>query len=189
MRCLPACVREATKACDGLQRPSENSTTMVATRSGQEGREGSPQQVRRATRRRGMVVSTSKAVSADRVETAALQLAISAREFLGLPVEPHDTVTTTEAPVVLPYVPPMLLTNPGSLEFARRLTAASPFMIQAEALNDRPQLQQWKEPGYLVKKMGDKRVKVSVTPDGQADDLKCLPDGTTVFVLPAETNM
>ncbi|CAO1628111.1 unnamed protein product [Parajaminaea phylloscopi] len=136
--------------------------------------------------------SRSQAVPAHQVEEAALHLAVSAREFLGLPVERHDPEDAQQsrpAAAALPYTPPTLPSPPTPIEFARRLTTAAPFVIRSDALADRPAIQAWKTPGYLVRKMGDRHVRVSVTPDGRADDIKTLTGGKTVFALPAEQDM
>ncbi|PWN29547.1 Clavaminate synthase-like protein [Jaminaea rosea] len=131
--------------------------------------------------------------SQDQVDAAALQLAISARELLGLPVEAHEDGGFSSSAPTLPYHPPEVpASSITPLSFAQKLACPSPLLIRG-ALQDRKALQQWKEPGYLVAKMGNKKVKVSVTPDGRADDLKPLagPGGQekTVFALPAEAEM
>lgn len=128
------------------------------------------------------------ATAPDNIDAAALDLAISARELLGLPVQRCDQAGPSTAPT-LPYQPPSLTGPPTALEFARRMANPSPFIVQ-NALSDRPRLKRWRDPGYLAAAMGDNLVKVSLTPDGRADDIKQLPKtGQDVFALPAETSM
>lgn len=139
----------------------------------------------------------------DEVDAAALQLAISARELLGLPVvahtdeggdedndcgaDPHGA--STSRPYPEPYRPPTLpLESVTALAFAQRLACPSPLLFTGQ-LQDRKALRRWKEPGYLVERMGSKKVKVAVTPDGRADDIKQSKQGKTVFALPAEVEM
>lgn len=131
-------------------------------------------------------------ITAEDVDEAALALAVAARELLGLPIERHVTAAAAgggrQAPPFIAYAPPVLHEAPSALDFARRLASPSPCIIH-NALQDRPKVQQWKQPGYLTSTMGDRPVKVAVTPDGRADDLKTLSDGKTVFALPAESHM
>lgn len=121
---------------------------------------------------------------------AALNLAISSRDFLGLPSEPHPGGEASSASPTTAWQPPILPSPPTALEFLQRLQAgAAPFLI-AGALADRTRLQHWKDNEYLRQTMAGREVKVACTPDGRADDIKTGPLGDKwIFELPEERSM
>lgn len=121
------------------------------------------------------------------IEKAALDLAISARELLGLPIEKHDVGSRSSATTA--YRPEVLTKPPTALEFARRIAGGSPPLIIESCLTDRPAMQSWKDTDHLSQRMASRKIKVATTPDGRADDLKRTASGDLVFGLPAEVEM
>lgn len=126
----------------------------------------------------------------EEVTEAALNLATSSRDFLGLPSELHSPDEAASSSPTTPWQPPLLPSPPTALELLQRLQAGTaPFLI-AGALTDRSRLQQWMDNEYLRRTMAGREVKVACTPDGKADDIKTGPLGDKwVFALPEERSM
>lgn len=129
-------------------------------------------------------------------EEAALDLATSARELLGVPVELHGNASSSSK-ATIDYHPEILNAPPSPLDFSRRLAGSCAPLIIHNCLADRPALQQqWRNPNHLTELLGDRKIRVAATPDGRADDLKKHAEGggegqstSYVFGLPAEVEM
>lgn len=134
-----------------------------------------------------MAVASSSRLSIESIEAAALNLAVSARELLGLPVE---YAKDSSLRPTIAYDPPHLDEPPSALAFLQRINGnAAPFLI-SDCLCDRPATRLWKDTSHLRSKMKGRSVRVALTPDGRADDLKLDPQtGEIVFGLPAEVEM
>lgn len=86
---------------------------------------------------------------------------------------------------------------PTALEFARVVFAHAPAVLAGvpEALFPRA-WSKWNDTDYLRSRMGDRKVKVAFTPNGRADDIVVLPEGTEGpssdgkgFALPYEAEL
>lgn len=124
-----------------------------------------------------LFLSLSMSLSAERVDEAAKTLAIESRSLLGLPLEPSGSQWIQR-----------LSNPPTALQFSRIVARHSPLLIEAciDTLGCR---QRWTDSQYLIEAMGDRRVEVTLTPDGRADDIYTTAEGKDVFVLPATVQM
>ncbi|UZJ53397.1 hypothetical protein CBS101457_002717 [Exobasidium rhododendri] len=111
-------------------------------------------------------------LSESRVDEAARTLAIESRSLLGLPLESVKTKWFQH-----------LSSPPTPLEFSRIVARHSPLLID-KCIDDRRCSTKWKNSEYLVERMGSRLVDVTLTPDGQADDIHTTGQGTDVFALP-----
>jgi hypothetical protein len=111
-------------------------------------------------------------LSAERVDEAAETLAIESRSLLGIPLEPSGSQWIQR-----------LASPPTALQFSRIIARHSPLLIDRciETLGCR---QKWKDSEYLIEAMGERRVEVTLTPDGRADDIYTTAEGKDVFALP-----
>ncbi|KAF8607967.1 Clavaminate synthase-like protein [Ceratobasidium sp. AG-I] len=79
--------------------------------------------------------------------------------------------------------------TPSALEFARLVNVGRPVLFRnTPPQSDLPALTKWSNE-YLVSSMGDRKVSVAITPDGRADALCALPDGTQCFAEPHTEHM
>lgn len=116
-------------------------------------------------------------LSERRVDEAAQTLAVEARSLLGLPVAPGGS----------PWIQ-RLARPPSALEFSRIIVRHSPVLIEG-CIEGRPCWHRWRQASYLAERMGDRRVEVTLTPDGRADDVHTTEQGKDVFVLPCTVHM
>lgn len=138
-------------------------------------------------------LSMSHSLSSDQLDKAALNLAIEARQLLGIPITFHH-----QKPRQKSQWPPILHEPPTPLEFSRIISKHSPIIIrncfgrQGHPFSDRPRLKKWKQNDYLQKKL-EGHFKVTVTDDGKADDLKVVKDEDgkeqLVFGLPHQEEL
>ncbi|KAG8713501.1 hypothetical protein FRC09_018638 [Ceratobasidium sp. 395] len=73
---------------------------------------------------------------------------------------------------------------PSAIEFARIVNVGRPVLFKkTPSPQDLPALMKWTNE-YLINSMGDRKLSVAVTPDGRADALCTLPNGTQCFAEP-----
>lgn len=113
------------------------------------------------------------------IDEAAERLARESRSLLSLPEGSSGAGW-----------PPRRAGPPSALEFCQAVVRHTPVVMQA-CLDDLPRapLQRWRDKAYLANLMGERRVKVALTPDGRADDVHRLEGGKLVFALPHEAEM
>lgn len=116
-------------------------------------------------------------LSEDRVDEAARTLAIESRALLGLPTAPSGSNWVQCLP-----------SPPTALEFSRIVCRHVPVLIE-KCLDDRTCTQRWRSSSYLIKKLQTRKLEVTFTPDGRADDVHTSPKGKDVFVLPMTIEM
>jgi jumonji domain-containing protein 7 len=116
-------------------------------------------------------------LSEDRVDEAAKTLAIESRSLLGLPLDPSgsDWVQRLHNP-------------PNALQFSRMVAKHQPLLIE-KCVEERGCRHKWKGSEYLIDAMGQRKVEVTLTPNGRADDIHTTADGKDVFVLPDTVHM
>ncbi|KEP52386.1 phospholipase [Rhizoctonia solani 123E] len=79
--------------------------------------------------------------------------------------------------------------TPSPIEFARIVNVGRPVLFRnTPSTNDLPALTRWTD-DHLVTAMRDRKVSVAVTPNGRADALHTLPNGTRYFVEPHTEHM
>lgn len=139
---------------------------------------------------RSLSVQNERAMSCslteEELESAAFDLALNAREVLGLPTDTHKDQPHQAA---TPFRPEVLEAPPTALQFSQRLAGGSPPLIILGCIDDRSAISRWRDPDHLSRLMGNRLVKIAATPDGRADDLKMTSHGDLVFGLPAEVEM
>jgi jumonji domain-containing protein 7 len=118
-------------------------------------------------------------LSESRVDEAAQTLAIESRSLLGLPIG-----VSSGKPWIQHLASP-----PSPLEFSRIIARHTPLLID-KCIEDRSCSLKWKQSTYLEERMGNKKVQVTLTPNGRADDIHLTEgDGKEVFVLPHTVQM
>ncbi|KDN51085.1 hypothetical protein RSAG8_00714, partial [Rhizoctonia solani AG-8 WAC10335] len=75
--------------------------------------------------------------------------------------------------------------TPSPIEFARVVNVGRPVLFRNTGL---PALAKWTDE-HLVTAMRDRKVSIAVTPNGRADALHTLPNGTRYFVEPHTEQM
>lgn len=79
--------------------------------------------------------------------------------------------------------------TPSPLEFSRIVNVGRPVLFRGvPGKEDLPALTKWTNE-YLLASMGNRKLSVAVTPNGRADALHTLPDGTRYFVEPHTEHM
>ncbi|KAH7343678.1 Clavaminate synthase-like protein [Rhizoctonia solani] len=74
--------------------------------------------------------------------------------------------------------------TPSPIEFAQIVNVGRPVLFRnTPNVNDLPALAKWTD-DRLVTVMGDRKLSIAVTPNGRADALHTLPNGTRYFVEP-----
>jgi hypothetical protein len=116
-------------------------------------------------------------LSQSRVDDAAQTLATESRSLLGLPLEPSGSNWFHRLPK-----------PPTALQFSHILARHTPVVLEG-CMNDRQCSTRWKDESYLEERMGDRRVEVTLTPNGRADDIHTTEEGKEVFVLPHTVQM
>ena len=106
--------------------------------------------------------------------------AVTSRQSLGVPLSGSEASSW----------PARLESPPTPDEFGDLVARHVPMLIDG-CLGGREALSRWKDTRYLLERMGERDVTVAVTPDGRADDLATLPDGSgeRVLALPHEARM
>jgi jumonji domain-containing protein 7 len=111
------------------------------------------------------------------VDEAAKTLAIESRSLLGLPLDPSGSNWIQR-----------LSNPPNALQFSRIIARHTPLLIEGCIEKQRCR-QKWKKSEYLIQAMGERKIEVTLTPDGKADDIYTTNEGKDVFVLPDTVQM